>query len=192
MNSPASSLGPPPRVSVIGLGNVFLGDDGFGPLAVETFRCEYECCPDVEIIDLGTPGMDLAPYIYERELIVIVDAVHSDAFQGALSVFCEDDFISDRARLRISGHDPGLWDALTHLRLAGHAPSELIVVGVTPASCIFADGISPSILRIASDASATIAQLLLDRDVACKLRRTYAKPNLWWLPLSQVECAASG
>ena len=192
MNSPTLNISHSPLVSVIGLGNVFLGDDGFGPLAVETFRCEYECGAEVEVVDLGTPGIDLAPYLYERSLVIIVDAVHSDAFQGALSVFCEDDFVSDRARLRISGHDPGLWDALTHLRLAGHAPSELIVVGVTPASCIFADGISPSILRIASDASATIAQLLFDRGVACKLRTTYAKPNLWWLPLSQVECATSG
>jgi len=44
-----------PRVSIIGLGNVLLGDDGFGCLAVEVFRCEYECNPEVEIIDLGTP-----------------------------------------------------------------------------------------------------------------------------------------
>ncbi len=43
-------------VSVIGLGNVFLGDDGFGPLAVETFRCQYACGPEVEVLDLGTPG----------------------------------------------------------------------------------------------------------------------------------------
>ena len=192
MNLPTFNTSHPPRVSVIGLGNVFLGDDGLGPLAVETFRCEYECGSEVEVVDLGTPGMDLAPYLYERSMVIVVDAVHSDAFQGALSVFCEDDFVSDRARLRISGHDPGLWDALTHLRLAGHAPSELIVVGVTPASCIFAEGISPIILRIASDASATIAGLLLDRNVACRLRTTCAKPNLWWLPLSQVECATSG
>jgi len=61
-------------VSVIGLGNVFLGDDGFGPLAVETFRCQYECGPEVEVLDLGTPGLDLAPYLYGRELVVIVDA----------------------------------------------------------------------------------------------------------------------
>ena len=50
-----------PRVSVIGLGNILLGDDGFGPCAVEMFRCKYECGPDVEILDLGTPGVDLAP-----------------------------------------------------------------------------------------------------------------------------------
>jgi len=61
--------------SVIGLGNVFLGDDGFGPLAVETFRSQFAYGPEVEVLDLGTPGLDLAPYLYDRKLVVIVDAV---------------------------------------------------------------------------------------------------------------------
>ena len=108
----------PPHASVIGLGNVFLGDDGFGPLAVETFRCEYECGPDVEVLDLGTPGIDLAPYLYDRRLVVIIDAVHSDAPKGALSVFREEDFASERAKLRITGHDPG--DAQAHLHRLAH------------------------------------------------------------------------
>ena len=177
-----------PRVSVIGLGNVFLGDDGFGPLAVETFRCEYECGPDVEVLDLGTPGIDLAPYLYDRRLVVIIDAVHSDAPKGALSVFREEDFASERAKLRITGHDPGLWESLAHLRLAGHAPTELIVTGVSPNSCVFAEGISPALLRIASEASSAIARLLLDRGITCRRRPVTSKPNLWWLPLPQVEC----
>ena len=64
-----------PRILVAGLGNVLLGDDGFGSLVIEMFRCEYECSQDVEIIDLGTPGLDITPYLYGRDLVVIVDAV---------------------------------------------------------------------------------------------------------------------
>ena len=58
-------------ISIVGLGNVFLGDDGFGPLAIETFRCKYECSPDVEVLDLGTPGLDLAPYLYDKRLVIV-------------------------------------------------------------------------------------------------------------------------
>lgn len=182
MNSPARNISHPPRVSVIGLGNVFLGDDGFGPLAVEIFRCEYACSPDVEVLDLGTPGLDLAPYLYNRDLIIIIDAVHSDAPRGTLSIYCEEDFVSDRARLRITGHDPGLWESLAHLRLAGHVPKELAVIGVTPESCTFAEGISPTLLRIASNASAATARLLTDRGIDCASRHPATVPNLWWLP----------
>ena len=179
-----------PQVSVIGLGNVFLGDDGFGPLAVETFRCQYECGSDVEVLDLGTPGLDLAPYLYGRRFVVIIDAVHSDAIAGEVSMFCEEDFVSNNARLRITGHDPGLWDTLAHLRLAGRAPSELIIVGVNPESCKFAEPFSELMLKIASETAATVAGLLCQRGTACLRRSPAIKPNLWWLPISHFARTA--
>jgi hydrogenase maturation protease len=172
-----------PAVSIIALGNVFLGDDGFGPLVIETFRCEYKCGDDVEVIDLGTPGLDLAPYLYGKQLVVIVDAVHADVAPGTISFFCEADFISNRAKLRITSHDAGLWESLAHLRLAGHAPSELVILGVIPESCVFAEGISPRLLAIASEASATLARLLTDRGFQCSERKTAVATNLWWLPI---------
>jgi hydrogenase maturation protease len=179
-------------VSIIGLGNVFLGDDGFGPLAIETFRCEYAVeSVAVEVLDLGTPGLDLAPYLYGRELVIVVDAVHADLPAGILSVFSEDDFAGQRAKLRITGHDPGLWESLVHLRLAGEAPHELIVLGVSPESCGFAEQISPKLLSIASAAAATIARLLVERGFSCNLRNEAASLNLWWLPVVQIKDAAA-
>jgi len=170
-------------VSVIGLGNVFLGDDGFGPLAVETFRCQFAYEPNVEVLDLGTPGLDLAPYLYGRNLVVIVDAVHTNAPPGTVSVFCENDFHSSCASLRITGHDPGLWDTLTHLRLVDRGPSELIVIGAAPVSCAFGDGPAKAMLSLASDAAAAIAQALTQRGVLCNKNKVARRPNLWWLPL---------
>jgi hydrogenase maturation protease len=175
------------HVSVIGLGNVFLGDDGFGPLAIETFRCQYEHPSNVEVLDLGTPGLDLAPYLYDKKLIIVVDTVHSDTAIGTLSIFHEDDFLSHRAKLRITGHDPGLWDSLAHLRLAGHAPSELIVLGVNPESCEFAEQISEEISSTASSAAAMIAQSLIERGIECVLRQPATIPNLWWRRMGQVQ-----
>jgi hydrogenase maturation protease len=173
-----------PRVAVIGLGNVFLGDDGFGPLAIEMFRCAYECDRGVEVIDLGTPGLDLAPYLFDRELIVVLDAIDSDAQPGSVFVFCEDDFVSSRAKLRITGHDPGLWDSLAHLRLAGGKEAELIIVGTTPRSCGFGEGIHATTMKTATEAAATVAKLLTDRGVVCQRRPRAGLPNLWWLPLA--------
>jgi hydrogenase maturation protease len=168
-------------VSVIGLGNVFLGDDGFGPLAVETFRCEYAYPANVEALDLGTPGLDLAPYLYDKDLVIVVDTVHSDSATGALSIFQEEDFLSHRAKLRITGHDPGLWDSLAHLRLAGHAPSQLIVLGVNPKSCEFAAPISQGISSAATGAAAMIAHALLEQGIDCSRKQPVCAPDLWWL-----------
>ena len=125
-----STGGSHPRVSVVGLGNVLLGDDGFGPLVIEMFRCAYECDSNVEILDLGTPGFDLAPYLYDTELVVIADAVHAQEKPGTLCIYCEADLLARRAQLRLTAHDPAVQESLAQLRLAGHAPSEIIIIGV--------------------------------------------------------------
>ncbi len=170
-----------PRVSIIGLGNVLLGDDGFGCLAVEVFRCEYECGPEVEIIDLGTPGLDLAPYLYGRDLVVIVDAVMADGKPGTVGTYRESDFLGSRAELRLTDHDPGLEESLAQLRLAGSGPSEVVVVGVIPESCFIGKGISSTVLAASSLAIDTIIRILLERGFTCRRRLQPAQPKLWWI-----------
>ena len=175
------------KVSIIGLGNVFLGDDGVGPLVVEHFRCTYEYGESIEVLDLGTPGLDLAPYLYGRDLIILVDAVQSDAPAGTVAVYCEADFASQRAALRITGHDPGLWDALAHLRLAGRSPAELVIVGIVPHACNFGEAISPVLLNTVDSAIQQIVRQLAVRDLECLPRPTPVQRNLWWFPVSTIE-----
>jgi hydrogenase maturation protease len=104
MNASTTASHPPRRIAVLGLGNVLLGDDGFGPLAVEMFRRLYECDSKVEILDLGTPGLDLAPYLYDADLVVIADAIYprEEEKPGTLCVYCEDDLASSQALISSS------------------------------------------------------------------------------------------
>ncbi|MFZ0309197.1 MAG: hydrogenase maturation protease [Candidatus Sulfotelmatobacter sp.] len=171
------------RIAVLGLGNVLLGDDGFGPLAVEMFRSLYECDSKVEILDLGTPGLDLAPYLYDADLVVIADAVHprEEERPGTLCVYCDDDLASSQAQLRLTSHDPGVQESLAQLRLAGHAPSEVIVVGVVPESCGLGNSISLSVLNTCLVAVDTIARLLVERFIDCRRRHAAVQPSPWWL-----------
>jgi hydrogenase maturation protease len=171
-----------PRIAVVGIGNVLLGDDGFGPLAVEMFRRLYECDSNVEILDLGTPGLDLAPYLYDTDLVLIADAIypHKEEKPGTLCVYCEDDLGSSHAQLRLTSHDPGVQESLAQLRLAGHAPSEVIVVGVVPESCGLGKGISLSVLNTCLVAVDTIARLLVERSIDCRRRHDPVEKTLWW------------
>ena len=173
--------GPTRRARIIGLGNVLLGDDGFGPLAVEMFRCQYECGSNVDVLDLGTPGLDLAPYLYGADLVVIADAVHAEEQPGTLCIYCEDDLFARRGQLRLTAHAPGVQESLAQLRLAGHDPSELIIVGVVPESSSLGHGMSPSVLNAASGAIENIARLLVERAIGCRRRHAPVEPNLWWL-----------
>ena len=63
------------RILVAGIGNIFLGDDGFG---VEVVRrlAERELPENVEVGDFGIRGMDLAYALMDPyEVVVFVDAV---------------------------------------------------------------------------------------------------------------------
>ena len=48
-------------IRVLGLGNVLMSDDGFGPFVVRVLEATYECPPGVDVVDVGTPGLDLTP-----------------------------------------------------------------------------------------------------------------------------------
>ncbi len=187
----AGAGGSPLRTCVVGIGNVLLGDDGFGPLAVEMFRCKYECGSNVEIHDLGTPGLDLAPYLYAADLVVLADAVDAQEKPGTLCIYCEDELLARRAQLRLTAHDPGVRESLALLRLAGHAPSELIIIGVVPESCGLGKGFSPSVLSTCSVAVDNIARLLVERGIDCHRRDVPVQPNLWWLSGERPESVAS-
>jgi hydrogenase maturation protease len=138
-----------PRVSVIGLGNILLGDDGFGPCAVEIFRCKYECGPNVEILDVGTPGVDLAPYLYGRGLVVLLDALDAAHTPGTLCICRWNAIAPSQVKPRLTGHDQGVAEALTQLYMLDQAPHELVVIGAVPKSCEFNKGISSEVFRTA-------------------------------------------
>jgi len=79
------------------------------------------------------------------DLVVIADAVDAEMKPGTLCVYCEENIGSFQAQLRLTSHDPGVWASLAQLRLAGHAPSEVIVVGAVPESCGLGEDISASV-----------------------------------------------
>lgn len=73
------------RVLVAGVGNIFLGDDGFGPAVVR--RLEGRMASDVRVADFGIRGFDLAYALLEGyELVILVDATRRGGLPGTLYV----------------------------------------------------------------------------------------------------------
>ncbi len=122
------------NIAVIGLGNVLLGDDGFGPYVVELLRTRYNFPSEVELLDLGTPGLGLIGYLHGRDAVVIVDAVAGGTTPGIVRVYEGDEIERMVPGPRVSPHDPAVAEALCVVRAAGGAPCEACVVGVVPGS----------------------------------------------------------
>lgn len=121
-------------VAVLALGNVLMGDDGLGPHVLRRLVADWDLPPEVEVHDLGTPGLDLAPWLMDVKAAILVDTVKADAPPGTIRTYAKERLATLPAALRMSPHDPALVEVLSSLELAGHAPRDLVLVGVVPRS----------------------------------------------------------
>jgi len=121
---------PATRVLVAGIGNVFMGDDGFGVEVAR--RLAGRALPaGVEVGDFGIRGMDLMYALGEGyDTAVFVDAVPRGEPPGTLSVI-EPQVEGDGAMLDAHGMDPVKVLALA--RQVGDVPERILVVGCEPA-----------------------------------------------------------
>jgi hydrogenase maturation protease len=117
---------------VLGLGNPLCGDDGAGVAAVARLRERWEAPPGVLVLDGGTLGLSLLPYLRSARKVILVDAIAADAPAGTL-VRLQGDEVAPAAAQRLSVHQVGVADLLDGARLLGGYPEVLVLVGVVPA-----------------------------------------------------------
>ena len=75
------------RVLVAGIGNLFLGDDGFGPEVVRRLAEQHVLPAGVRVIDYGIRGMHLAYDLLDPyDALVLVDALPAGDATGEVVV----------------------------------------------------------------------------------------------------------
>ncbi|HUR35087.1 MAG TPA: hydrogenase maturation protease, partial [Vicinamibacterales bacterium] len=109
------------RTYVLGLGNVLMGDDGFGPAVVRAFLERYDVESDVEVVDLGTPGLDLTPWMADADHVILVDTVKAALAPGSLRIYDKADLTRQAPFARTGPHDPGVRECVLTLEFAGRA-----------------------------------------------------------------------
>ncbi|MGU3500395.1 hydrogenase maturation protease [Mycobacterium sp. C31M] len=114
------------RILVAGIGNIFLGDDGFGP---EVLRHVHPAGPDVRAVDYGIRGMHLAYDLLDGwDALVLVDAVPDRGAPGTVHVFEADhESLSAAAGLDAHAMDPAA--VFASLQALGGTPPPTVVIG---------------------------------------------------------------
>jgi hydrogenase maturation protease len=118
---------------VIGLGNIVLSDDGLGVYAVRRLRERHAFDEDVELIEGGTAGLLLLPYLADAGRAIIVDAIDVGAAPGT-PVRLDGEEWSSAFAVRMTPHDVGLADLLGAAGLTGMWPERLALHGAQPES----------------------------------------------------------
>ncbi len=121
-----------PRALVMGVGNLLLGDEGFGVHVVREFEARYDLPPEVEVVDGGCPGFRLLDYLRGRELVLLVDVVAEEAPPGTLRVFEDGDLSRFAAVKPYSPHEVSLIEALKFAEFAGVLPRKLKILAAVP------------------------------------------------------------
>lgn len=169
-----------PAVTVFGLGNILMADDGLGPYVIKVLEAAFEFPPEVEILDAGTPGMELSTILEDSGALIIVDTVRSDGSGGELRTYRRDDVLKHPPAQRITPHDPGLKETLLVLELQGETPPEVFVIGVIPESVDYGVGLTDSVRSAVPRAIAAIIAELERLGHPAIPRQTPADPDIWW------------
>ncbi len=120
-----------PKVTLIGLGNLLLQDEGVGIHAIRAIEAGYQADPGLEIVDGGTSGLDLLPYIEGRDRVLFVDAVNFRQEPGYIGVL-ENQEVPTLFATKSSLHHMGLMDVLAAAQLLDIAPQEVCLIGIQP------------------------------------------------------------
>ena len=118
-------------VTVLGIGNIILRDEGFGVRAMEYLNEHFRFPPEVQLLDGGTLGPELLHFITGTEKLLILDAVAGDAPAGTVYRF-ENDAVMAHFQEKMSSHEIGIQDVLAWLTVTGRSIPNVVVLGMQP------------------------------------------------------------
>ena len=121
------------RTLIVGIGNYLMTDDAVGIHAVNALKESYDFPDYVELIDGGTKGVELLPYLEDCRRLMLIDAVDLREPHGTIRTI-EGEDMKAFLDLKFSVHQIGIPDMLFAMEFKGIKPPEMCLVGIQPAS----------------------------------------------------------
>ncbi len=119
------------KVLIAGIGNVFLGDDGFG-VEVATQLLARPQLAGVDVADFGIRGHDLAfALMDDYDAAILIDAVALGKEPGTLTLL-EPDIDGLPAASPVNGHALNPATVLAQVRQQGGTLPKVLIVGCEP------------------------------------------------------------
>lgn len=129
------SDGRPKRILVAGIGNAWMGDDGFGSRVAERLG-KRELPAEAAVFDFGTGGLDLAYEVMRGyDGLVLVDVSRQGGEPGTLYVMTPDEQEIDAGiedGQLLNPHDMDPRTVLRFVRTLGAWPGRVVVIACEP------------------------------------------------------------
>jgi hydrogenase maturation protease len=179
-NQKAPGTDKPPAVGIIGLGNVLMGDDAFGPYCIKVLEAGYALPEGVSALDAGTPGLDLTPYISGLKSLIVLDTIRAEGMVGELRLYRKEEILRHLPEARVNPHDPGLKEALLTLDFSGCGPEEALLIGAIPKSVSAGTGMSEELKKAVPQAIAAALEEMRRLGFVERAKANPDNPDIWW------------
>ena len=163
-----------------GIGNVLLGDDGVGPYVLRVLESQYDFEKGVELVDLGTPALDLTHQIVGLRALILIDSVASDDPPGTVVLYRKDDILHVAPIERLDPHSPALSECLMTADMLGASPEHVLLVGISGACYEPGERLSQAVCNAVPKAIAEILQELLKLGYFVQRKNCPDSPGIWW------------
>lgn len=120
------------KIGIAGIGNYILADEGFGVHVVHYLQNHYDFPDHVDIQDVGTAGILMAPFFEECDPVLVIDVVDIAGEPGSFHFFTINDVKAGNFQLRMSPHQLGLLEILEVSKLRGAATGDIEFYTVIP------------------------------------------------------------
>jgi len=120
------------HITILGLGNILMADEGFGVHFVKWFEGRHTFPETVEIIDGGTLGYFLLDIMDRSSTMIIIDVIKLSEKPGSIYRFTQAEFAAYMPP-PTSAHEVTLSDVLCKAEMSGELPG--IVLCIVPQNC---------------------------------------------------------
>jgi hydrogenase maturation protease len=176
-------------VLVLGIGNVLWADEGFGVRCAEALAAGWDLPAGVNVLDGGTQGLYLLPYLQGARRLIVFDAIDYGLPPGTVKLVEDDEVPRFMGAKKMSLHQTGFQEVIAAAALTGRCPESLFLIGVQPAELDDYGGslTEPVRGRLAECLDIAIERLLLWGHGATRRPQALAEPSALAIDVYESE-----
>jgi len=134
------------RVLILGIGNLLWADEGFGVRCVEAMAQSYALPEGVTLLDGGTQGLYLLPFLEAADAMIVFDAIDYGLPPGTMKIVRDDEVPAFMGAKKMSLHQTGFQDVIATATLMGYRPAKMVLIGCQPVELEdFGGGLRPAV-----------------------------------------------
>ncbi len=118
-------------ITILGLGNILLADEGFGVHFIGWFSERYHLPDGVEALDGGTLGYTLLDKVGNCQHLIVVDVIKLEDGAGSMYRFTRE-ALELRMPPPTSAHEVVFLDVILKAELIEEAPDDVIFLCIVP------------------------------------------------------------